>query len=323
MTRRYGSAFAKLAGLNPLARAAAGVAITFALGLLAFLVNGLLLVCDPLLIAMPLLLLSAVALLLLLGLSIAAAFRGTLRESIPWLGGAALLVVAVWPAARFSWFLERFSWTRVARRGATIVAAIDAYQRDHHQPPASLSALVPRYLAAVPGTGAPAYPDFEFERHEHAGDQTLVWYDLGSRHGQPTEGLWVYPDGPGDHAILAITFADEGGLEEARIDRAPKLTPQPFDLTRWKSDRSARLAMAKNLPGELRQRGVKPAQITAVLGEPDGTRHIPSSPWELRVPCSHGLLNWDVFFYWPSRRYPQQAYGGSIERIGDWAYVHE
>jgi hypothetical protein len=315
--------FAVIARLNPLARVAAGVSVTFTLGLFALLVNGLLLVCDPLLISMPLLILSLLALLLLLGLSIASFFKGTLRASLPWPLGAALLVLAVLPAIRLSWSLERLTWARVARRGATIVAAIDAYQRDHHEPPASLAALVPRYLASVPSTGAPAYPGFEFERYERAGDRTLVWYDLGSRHGQPIEGLWVYPDGPGDHAILALTFADEGGLEEARIDRAPKLTPQPFDLTRWKSDRSARLAMGKNLPGELKQRGMKPAQIAAALGDPDGTRQIPSSPWELRVACAHGLMNWDVFFFWPSRRYPKKAHGGSIERIGDWAYVHE
>jgi hypothetical protein len=315
--------FAAITRLNPLARVAAGVAVTFKLGLFALLVDDLLLVCDPLLIAMPLLILSPLALLLLLGLSVASFFKRTLRASLPWLVGAALLVLAVLPLVRFSWSLERFTWARVGRRGASIVTAIDAYQREHHEPPASLAALVPRYLASLPGTGAPAYPRFEFERYEHASDRTLVWYDLGSRHGQPIEGLWVYPDGPGDHAILAITFSDEGGLEEARIDRAPKLTPQAFDLTRWKSDRSTRLAMAKSLPGELRQRGVKPAQIAAALGDPDGTRRIPSTPWELRVPCSHGLMNWDVFFYWPARRYPKHAYGGSIERIGDWAYVHE
>ena len=97
---RPGKAFAELARLSPFARVAAGMAVTFGLGLLALLVDDLLLVCDPLLIAMPLVLLSPVALLVLLGLSIASAFKGTLSESAPWLGGAALLVLAVWPAVR-------------------------------------------------------------------------------------------------------------------------------------------------------------------------------------------------------------------------------
>jgi hypothetical protein len=35
------------------------------------------------------------------------------------------------------------------------------------------------------------------------------------------------------------------------------------------------------------------------------------------------MLNWDVFFYWPTQDYPKTIYGGSTERIGQWAYVHE
>ena len=60
-----------------------------------------------------------------------------------------------------------------------------------------------------------------------------------------------------------------------------------------------------------------------VLGEPSGRRAARSSPWELRVDCPIGFLNWDVFFYWPTQNYPDGIYGGAIERIADWAYVHE
>jgi hypothetical protein len=45
--------------------------------------------------------------------------------------------------------------------------------------------------------------------------------------------------------------------------------------------------------------------------------------YELRVQTSRGFLNWDVFVYWPERQYPARMYGGSIERIGYGAYVHE
>lgn len=48
-----------------------------------------------------------------------------------------------------------------------------------------------------------------------------------------------------------------------------------------------------------------------------------NAPWEVRVECSSGFLNWDVFFYWPTEDYPKQIYGGSTELIGKWAYVHE
>lgn len=45
--------------------------------------------------------------------------------------------------------------------------------------------------------------------------------------------------------------------------------------------------------------------------------------WCLRLRCSRGFLNWDVFVYWPSEQYPTSMYGGRVERVGRWAYVHE
>lgn len=49
----------------------------------------------------------------------------------------------------------------------------------------------------------------------------------------------------------------------------------------------------------------------------------PDHSWEISVPCSSGLINWDVFFYWPSEKYPTTAYGGVVEPINNWAYVYE
>ena len=46
-------------------------------------------------------------------------------------------------------------------------------------------------------------------------------------------------------------------------------------------------------------------------------------PYELRVNCSLGILNWDCFIYWPSESYPDNIYGGPTELINKWAYVHE
>ncbi len=64
-------------------------------------------------------------------------------------------------------------------------------------------------------------------------------------------------------------------------------------------------------------------EIADVYGQSSGRRVADVSRWELRVDCSIGALNWDVFFYWPTRDYPDAIYGGPIERIADWAYVHE
>ncbi len=49
----------------------------------------------------------------------------------------------------------------------------------------------------------------------------------------------------------------------------------------------------------------------------------PMKNYELRVKCPSGGINFDVFFYWPERNYPENIYGGYVERIEDWAYVHE
>ena len=45
--------------------------------------------------------------------------------------------------------------------------------------------------------------------------------------------------------------------------------------------------------------------------------------WVVTVSASPGVMNWDQFMYFPKQNYPQSGYGGRIERIEEWAYVHE
>jgi hypothetical protein len=45
--------------------------------------------------------------------------------------------------------------------------------------------------------------------------------------------------------------------------------------------------------------------------------------WVLIVETGGPGLNWDQMMYFPNQRYPATGYGGNIERIEDWAYVHE
>lgn len=47
------------------------------------------------------------------------------------------------------------------------------------------------------------------------------------------------------------------------------------------------------------------------------------NPWVLLVHTPIGFLNWDQFMYFPRQNYPPHGYGGFIERVADWAYVHE
>jgi hypothetical protein len=45
--------------------------------------------------------------------------------------------------------------------------------------------------------------------------------------------------------------------------------------------------------------------------------------WVLFANVPTGMINWDVFLYFPNGQYPDKGYGGWLERIGAWAYVHE
>lgn len=44
--------------------------------------------------------------------------------------------------------------------------------------------------------------------------------------------------------------------------------------------------------------------------------------WMLKVDAGE-MLQFDVFIYYPNQNYPKNGYGGYLEKISDWAYVHE
>ena len=46
------------------------------------------------------------------------------------------------------------------------------------------------------------------------------------------------------------------------------------------------------------------------------------NPWVLCVHVGYGL-GFDEFLYLPRQNYPKKGYGGRLERVEDWAYVHE
>jgi hypothetical protein len=229
--------------------------------------------------------------------------------------------LAIW-AGFEPWSLRKLRFATAAQGAEWLIAAIKAYERDRGVAPDSLAALVPRYIVKIPGTGLAGYPSFEYQRFTNS-HYSLMWYDLGSRNGQPMAGLWCYPEGDPQHAILAFTVDQNGQVVEARVDRMPKAHQTgAFDAQRWRS-KTDRIEMARSLPSVLQVPGADTNVVITLLGPPEGFRTLRDSPWELRIDCPRGMLNWDVFFYWPTQRYPNQIYGGSVERIGQWAYVHE
>jgi hypothetical protein len=44
--------------------------------------------------------------------------------------------------------------------------------------------------------------------------------------------------------------------------------------------------------------------------------------WALVIDTPTGVINFDEFYYLPSRRYPARV-SGYVERVGNWAYFHE
>jgi hypothetical protein len=47
------------------------------------------------------------------------------------------------------------------------------------------------------------------------------------------------------------------------------------------------------------------------------------NPWALTSLVSRWIMNWDRFIYFPDQAYPTRGFGGGLERVGAWAYVHE
>lgn len=55
----------------------------------------------------------------------------------------------------------------------------------------------------------------------------------------------------------------------------------------------------------------------------DGTNRVFGDRWAIRVRPPQVALGFDTLFYVPSETYPERGFGGVIERIDRWAYVHE
>ena len=56
---------------------------------------------------------------------------------------------------------------------------------------------------------------------------------------------------------------------------------------------------------------------------PEYQYNVSDDRWSLVIDTSLGVLNWDLFVYFSDQDYPEWMAGGSVERIKNWAYVHE
>jgi hypothetical protein len=236
------------------------------------------------------------------------------------LAGVGYLLLPQQDAAH-DWEQRKARFRQAAERAGPLLQAINAYTAAVGHPPSELADVVPDYLPALPATGLPECPRFEYRLLTHK-QGSIVWYDLGSRQGQPPARPGRYHEGDPDHAILVFTLDAGQQITGALIDRLPKgRKPLDFDPRRWKAG-DKRIEMALSLRKTYQLYGMPQDVFERLLGTPDGSRVVHGPPWELRINCPTGLLNHDTFVYWPTGKYPQHLYGGTIEPISRWAYVH-
>ena len=73
-----------------------------------------------------------------------------------------VMIFGFYPGIAAHFYLRNEAFDLLAARGAGLVHAIEAYERETGVPPSTLAALVPRYLSESPRTGMSAYPDYEY-----------------------------------------------------------------------------------------------------------------------------------------------------------------
>jgi len=234
--------------------------------------------------------------------------------------GVVRLVIPERDAAQ-GWEKRKTRFQEAAVRAEPLILAITAYSSAVGHPPTALADIIPEFMKKLPATGLQECNSFEYRPLTHK-QGLIVWYDLGSRQGQPYSGQGRFGDGDPDHAILVFSLDSKEKITSALIDRMPKgRAPEDFEPERWKAGGN-RIEMALALSETYRLHGMPKDVFEPLLGPPDGSRAMHGAPWELRINCPTGLLNHDAFVYWPTGKYPQRLYGGNTESIGGWVYVH-
>lgn len=219
------------------------------------------------------------------------------------------------------WEQRRARFQEAALRAEPLIAAINAHTSSTGKPPQSLAEITPEFASGIPATGMQNCARYEYRSLAHKAG-SIVWYDLGSRQGQPYPGQSRFEAGDPGHAVLVFTLDPDGRIASALLDRIPDgREPEDFDARLWSAGKN-RIAMALSLADTYQLRGMPREVFEQLLGPPEGERILHGPLWELRINCPTGLLNHDTFVYWPTEDYPEHLYGGHTESVGRWVYVH-
>lgn len=124
------------------------------------------------------------------------AFPAYRPKAVRILAAALIWIAAFYVCVRAGDRIRMAAMRELAVRSRPLVRAIHEFEKERGAPPQALTELVPRYLAAVPGTGLAAYPDFELLSGEkaagHEGNPWVLSVRTPSG-GINFDGLYYYP----------------------------------------------------------------------------------------------------------------------------------
>ena len=113
-----------------------------------------------------------------------------LNLSLMFLAGS---FVGVFPAFTVSAYIEDLGHLLFNQRSAALISAIENYTQANARPPATLGALVPLFLAHVPGTGMPIAPTYTYGSNAGLCTSRNAWnltVDLDA--SETTDTLLIY-----------------------------------------------------------------------------------------------------------------------------------
>ena len=134
---------------------------------------------------------------------------------------------------------------------------------------------------------------------------------------------------PMSWGLFASFFGANAGWAERRaglVRASRRAQPLTAAIEQYRANNGAPPAALDHLvPRYLA--AIPPTGMTAYpawryLGPADRPEGADFGSYELYVRTNFGL-NFDRFYYWPEQDSPEFSSSGRIERIGDWAYLHE
>lgn len=120
---------------------------------------------------------------------------------------------------------------------------------------------------------------------------------------------------------LSVEIRHNGFVDLAQRSRPLVTAIQQFEMKYGKPAKNLEQLVPEFLPA-VPNTGIRayPNYEYIAVSNPNAYEN---NPWVLKVHTPSSGMNWDIFLYFPKQNYPKTGYGGWLEPIEDWAYVHE